>query len=262
MDVRLVPSARVSAGALVVLLAALLVGAGCGSGPDGPTGPGSGQPSATAAHEAGTTTDAPRHDFFHEGHPYRLQNSVRGLRRAVELGYEWIDIDSNYCRAGEGPVPLVPLATHWQRIRGDHFRDPAGRVPDDARWSDLTLAEARRLRTDDPEPYRVLTMVEIVRAAARTGLRGIEWEVKGGAGFEEPAPYREVLAAAEEAGVEIIVKTLRNVGGEAAALRRLAAAKRAGATTMLLNRVGGPVRIDADRASYVDHVRGEWVRTS
>ena len=204
------------------------------------------------------TADAPRRPFFHEYRPYRLQNSARGLRLAVERGYEWIDIDSNYCW-DDARRDLVPLATHWARIRGDHFADPSDRIPADARWSGLTLGEARRLVTDDVPPYRVLTMVEVVRTAARVGLTGIEWEVKGGEGFERPALYRQVLAAADRVGVEIVVKTLRNVGGEAAALRRLAAAKQAGATTMLLNHDDDDVRIDAARASYVDYVRGDWV---
>lgn len=231
-------------------LALLLTGAGCASEGEEPA-------SARPADTAGTT-DAPRRAFFHENRPYRLQNSLRGLELAVARGFEWIDIDSNHCWDDRRRA-RVALATHWARVRGDHFRDPEGRIPDDARWSDLTLTEARRLVTDDAEPYRVLTMVEIVRAAARVGLDGIEWEVKGGTGFERPALYRPVLAAAERLGLGIVVKTLRNVGGEAAALRRLAAAKQAGATTMLLNHDDDAVRIDADRAAYVDYVRGDWV---
>lgn len=218
----------------------------------------SSEPASARSAAAAGTTDAPRRAFFHENRPYRLQNSLRGLQLAVARGYEWIDIDSNHCW-DDGRRRHVALATHWARIRGDHFQDPEGRIPTDAKWADLTLAEARRLVTDDAEPYRVLTMVEIVRAAARVGLTGIEWEVKSGAGFEHPAVYRPVLAAADRVGLAIVVKTLRNVGGEAAALRRLAAAKEAGATTMLLNHDDDAVRIDADRASYVDYVRGDWV---
>ncbi|KRB80466.1 hypothetical protein ASE01_03090 [Nocardioides sp. Root190] len=131
------------------LLLAVVVGtAGCGDTSAEPP-PDSGT-TATAGERTGTT-DAPRRRFFHENKPYRLQNSVRGLRRAVELDLEWIDIDSNYCREVEGGA-LVALATHWARIRGDHFRDPSGSVPEDARWSDLTLAQVRRLRSDDADP--------------------------------------------------------------------------------------------------------------
>lgn len=232
-----------------VLLCVMLVSlVGCREGSD---------PSVAPTVPVPVTRDAPPREFFHTSTPYRLQNSIRGLHRAKQLGYRWIDIDSNYCRASTGSA-LIPLAVHWPRLRGDHFADPAGRFAADDFYADLRLHQVRRLRTDDPHPYRVQTMIEMVRTAGRLGVRGIEWEVKAGAGFEEPGMYRPVLAAAERAGVEIVVKTLRNVGGEHAALRRLEAAHQAGATTMLLNHGRTAVRIDAERSTYVDFVRGKW----
>lgn len=203
------------------------------------------------------TRSAPPRAFYHQSNPYRLQNSVRGLREAVAAGLKWTDVDSNYCWDDAGTT-RIPLAVHWSHIRGDRFRDPLLQVPDDSRWADLALTTARRLRTDDPQPYRVLTMIEMVRAAARYGLVGIEWEVKDGVGFESSAMYRPVLRVAAAVGVKVVVKTLRNLGGDAAALRRLWAAKKAGATTMLLNHDTTPVRITAARGTYVNYVRGPW----
>ena len=92
--------------------------------------------------------------------------------------------------------------------------------------------------------------------AARHGLKGIEWEVKGGQAFERPAIYRPVLATARQVGVRINVKTSDNVGGEQAALGRLRAAHRAGATTMLISH--RTVLITKARSRYVDYVRGPW----
>ncbi|WP_344147994.1 hypothetical protein [Nocardioides koreensis] len=213
-----------------------------------------------AAHEPGGTSVrtqvAPSRGAFHENQPYRLQNSFRGLRLAARAG-TWIDIDSNYCW-DTARRHRIPLATHWPHIGADHFTDPAGRIDPDAAFADLTLPEVRRLRSTDPVPYRISTMEEMVREAARIGVPGIEWEVKGGTAFERPATYRGVLAAAAEAGIEVNVKTLTNIGGTKAALRRLRAAARAGATTMLLNHSARPVRITAAESRYVDYVRGPW----
>jgi hypothetical protein len=64
------------------------------------------------------------------------------------------------------------------------------------------------------------------------------------------------LATAADVGIEINVKTSDNIGGAEAALRRLRAAKRAGATTMLLSH--RTVRITRAQARYVDYVRGDW----
>lgn len=196
---------------------------------------------------------APPREVFHEDQPYRLQNSFRGLRLAVQTD-TWIDIDSNYCW-DSARRHRIPLATHWPYIRGDHFTDPAGRVSPDAAFDDLTLPEVRRLRSTDSAPYRISTMEEMVREAARIGLKGIEWEVKGGTAFERPAIYRQVLAAAAEVGIEINVKTLANLGGKKAALRRMKAAKRAGATTLLLNRGPRPAQITDAESRYIDYVR-------
>ncbi len=196
---------------------------------------------------------APPREVFHEDSPYRLQNSMRGLRLAARTA-TWIDIDSNYCWDA-ARRQRVPVATHWPYVHRERFDDPSGRVSPDAAFADLTIPEVRRLRSDDPEPYRILTMVEMVRAAARLGLEGIEWEVKGGPAFERPSTYSRVLETANDVGIAINVKTLVHIGGKNAALRRLRAAKRAGAVTMLIRRGDQPAQITDSQSRYIDFVR-------
>lgn len=196
---------------------------------------------------------APPRDVFHEDRPYRLQNSMRGLRLAARTA-TWIDIDSNYCWDA-ARRHRVPVATHWPYVDRERFNDPLGLVSPDAAFADLTLPEVRRLRSGDPVPYRISTMVEMVRAAARVGLKGIEWEVKGGPAFERPSTYSRVLEAANNVGIAINVKTLAHIGGRDAALRRLRAAKRAGAVTMLIRRGDQPAQITDSESRYIDFVR-------
>jgi hypothetical protein len=226
---------RVAAAALLCALA------GCGIG---------------SADEAASsrTRDAPTRGAFHETDPYRVSNSFRGLALAAESG-GWIDIDAQYCW-NAARRHRIPIATHWPRIGYDEFVDPTGRVAPGSAFADLTLPEVRRLRSNDPAPYRISTMEEMVRGAARHGLEGIEWEVKGGQAFERPAIYRPVLATARQVGIRINVKTSDNLGGVQAALRRLKAAHRAGATTMLLSH--RTALITKARSRYVDYVRGPW----
>jgi hypothetical protein len=228
--------------AAVLLLTCVLAGCSIGTSTDEPT-----------ASYVRTEDVPPVRGAFHEDRPYRLQNSFRGLRLAAETD-AWIDIDSQYCWDSAGRHRIA-IATHWPNIGREQFTDPANRLDPVAAFADLTLPAVRRLRSTDPEPYRISTMEEMVRAAARIGLKGIEWEVKGGTAFERPDIYRQVLTAAAEVGIRINVKTLATIGGKRAALRRLKAAKRAGATTMLLNRGPGPARITDTQSRYVDYVR-------
>lgn len=228
--------------AAVLLIVALA--AGCS------TSPSVDKPAASSVRAEDV---APPREVFHENNPYRLQNSIRGLRLAAQTA-TWIDIDSNYCWDA-ARRHRVPIATHWPRVDRERFNDPLGLVSLGAAFADLTLPEVRRLRSSDPVPYRISTMVEMVRAAARVGLKGIEWEVKGGPAFERPSTYRRVLDAANKVGIAINVKTLAHIGGRDAALRRLRAAKRAGAVTMLLKRGDRPAQITHSQSHYIDFVR-------
>lgn len=238
----------------LAFLLALTLLAGCDlpGGADGTQDP-SRDASSTGAD--GTRT-APARERYHRelGQPYRFENSPRGLRYAHRHGYAWIDIDSIHTRADAGGRP-VPLATHWPRIDKEGF-DPDGRYPPETRWTDLSLDQVRVLRTADEPPYRILTMVEMVREAARVGLTGIEWEIKDGDAFARAATYRPVLRAAARWGIEIEVKTIHRRSDPERSLARLRAAKEAGATTMLLNLTDRPIELTTAQQQYVDLVRG------
>lgn len=212
--------------------------------------------STTAVTTAGPTQTAPPRERFHRGpgQSYRFENSPRGLRHARRNGYDWIDIDSIHCRDDEDGRP-VPLATHWPRIDHEGF-DPLGQYPPKTRWTDLTLRQVRALQTTDDPPYRVLTMIEMLEAASRIGVGGIEWEIKDGPGFTQASTYRPVLRAAARLGISIEVKTIFHPEQPGLALARLRAASRAGATTMLLNLDDEPVPLTAAEQEYVDFVRG------
>lgn len=194
-----------------------------------------------------------------DGQSYRFENSRRGLDYAAAHGYLWIDIDTNYC-LDDTRSRQVPIATHWRKLDTEGF-DPGGRYPPDTRWSDLTLSQVRELRSADDPPYRLVTMVDMVRYAAKVGLEGIEWEVKAGRGFEKVETYREVLRVARELGITIEVKTLYALGGAKASLRRLRAAKQAGATTMLIvTRKQPRILLNPAHETFIDYVRGKWGR--
>ncbi|WP_370288612.1 hypothetical protein [Nocardioides sp.] len=219
---------------------------------------------APTAEPSTITRQAPPRRRYHRGpgQPYRFENSERGLAFARARGYEWIDIDCNYARGrlSDGRwAPVVPIATHWDKIDTEGF-DPQGRYTDGTRWRDLTWHQVRALRTADRPPYRILRMDEMVRAVARAGFTGMEWEVKTGPAFEDPRTYTAILALARRLGLTIEVKTLYALGGVEASYRRLRAAKLAGAFTMLIKPPGRPVVVPAAQQRYIDVVRGPWRR--
>lgn len=219
---------------------------------------------APTAEPSTITRQAPPRRRYHRGpgQPYRFENSERGLAFARARGYEWIDIDCNYARGrlGDGRwAPVVPIATHWDEIDTEGF-DPEGRYPAGTRWRDLTWAQVRALRTADRPPYRVLRMDQMVRAVARAGFTGMEWEAKTGPAFEDPRTYLPILALARRLGLRIEVKTLYGLGGVEASYRRLRAAKLAGAFTMLIKPPGRPVVVPSAQQRYIDVVRGPWRR--
>ncbi|KRA29881.1 MULTISPECIES: hypothetical protein [unclassified Nocardioides] len=276
---------------LAGIVATALLGSGCGSSVPEPTPPSSGpQSPAPTVDPTGTTTgrptdlppDPPTDDptaeptgpvddvktrnastrkRFHRlnGQSYRFENSYRGLDYAAAHGYLWIDIDTNYC-LDDTHTRRIPIATHWRHLDTEGF-DPGGRYAPATVWSDLTFSQVRELRSADNPPYELVRMVDMVRYAARVGMEGIEWEVKAGVGFEKVETYREVLRVARRLGIAIEVKTLYELGGAKASLRRLRAAKQAGATTMLIvTRKQPRILLSPGHETFVDYVRGKWGR--
>lgn len=275
---------------LAGIVVTALLGSGCGSSVPEPTPPSSGPqtsaPTVDPAVTPGTTTDpaepptaepptaeptgpvddvktrnASTRKRFHRlsGQTYRFENSYRGLDYAAAHGYRWIDIDTNYC-LDDTRTRRIPIATHWRHLDTERF-DPGGRYPPATVWSDLTFSQVRELRSADDPPYELVRMVDMVRYAAQVGMEGIEWEVKAGVGFERVETYREVLRVARRLGIAIEVKTLYELGGAKASLRRLRAAKQAGATTMLIvTRKQPRILLSPGHETFVDYVRGKWGR--
>ncbi|WP_182378944.1 hypothetical protein [Nocardioides sp. WS12] len=228
-----------------------------------PTDPPTTEPTTgpTAPVDDPRTQKASNRKRYHRlsGQSYRFENSYRGLDYAAAHGYLWIDIDTNYC-FDDTRTRAIPIATHWRNVDTEGF-DPGGRYPPGTRWSDLTISQVRELRTADKRPYELVKMVDMVRYAARVGMEGIEWEVKAGAAFEKVETYRAVLQVARKLGITIEVKTLYALGGAKASLRRLRAAKLAGATTMLIvTRKQPRILLSPDHETFIDYVRGKWGR--
>lgn len=203
------------------------------------------------------TQNYPNHRFFHKSgsQQYRFENSFRGILYAVRNKFAWIDIDSNWCWSDDRKTRIA-LAVHWGTIGGDKFHDPQGEFGPDTKWRDLTLSEAKRLVT--PEGTHVRTMIEMLDNAKKRGLKGIEWELKGG-----PWPvdvFLPVLQHAKALKIQVWIKTLVEIKG---AFNRLQHAKAAVISvgwgkTVLLNHEQTPVRLAVTQRAYIDYVHGKW----
>ena len=186
--------------------------------------------------------------FFHADN-YRFGNSVQGLKHAAK-NQKAIDLDVNITKDG------VAVNTHWADVlkRGGFF-DPKGKIPKNARISELTAKEVFRLRSKDG--FRIHSMKYMLRRAANLGVR-VEYEAKGSKPFEYGKgglkTFVDTKKISDAAHTRIFVKTISTTPG---AMNRLKAAHRAGLTTVLLPR--GPV--PKSWRPYIDYVRGpvKWV---
>lgn len=186
--------------------------------------------------------------FFHADN-YRFGNSVAGLKHAAKHQGA-IDLDVNITKDG------VPVNTHWADVlkRGG-FYDPKGKIPKNARISQLTAKEVFRLRSKDG--FRIHSMKYMLRKAAKLGVR-VEYEAKGSKPFEYGKGglkhFTDAKKLSAAAHGEMFMKTISTTKG---ALGRLKAAHRAGLKTVILPR--GPV--PKSWRPYIDYVRGpvKWV---
>jgi LysM repeat protein len=186
--------------------------------------------------------------FYHADN-YRFGNSVKGLKHAARH-QKAIDLDVNITKDG------VPVNTHWADVlkRGGFF-DPKGKIPKNARVSELTAKEVFRLRSKDG--HRIHSMKYMLRRAAKLGVR-VEYEAKGSKPFEYGKGglkhFVDAKKISSAAGTRVFMKTISTTPG---AMARLKAAHRAGLTTVLLPR--GPV--PKSWRPYIDYVRGpiKWV---
>lgn len=185
---------------------------------------------------------------FHRTTPgYRASNSYRGIYSAKKEGYKAIDLDFHISKEN------TAQCTHWVFVSKEGFlRD--GTTPHSATASIHNLSDEsiRRLKTKDG--YVIRRADEMFKKAAEYGLL-VEFEAKECAKFEVHkggfTNFRKLKKQADDAGVQIIVKTLSNLPG---ARERLIAAHRAGFKTMILPR--GTRRIPKSWWPYIDYVRG------
>ena len=179
--------------------------------------------------------------FFHvHGEPYHVENSRRGILRAVREFFTAIDLDA--CVTSDG----VMLDNHWLLLMlRDGFFDPLGLIDPHTRVDRLTWEQADRLRTKDG--YRIRTMKSQLWFAKHAGLKRVELETKESRGFDNQAIWDD-LAKSKPAGLRVVVKCDTEHQAFAKIMRH---AKAAGFTTMALWHRGAlPPLHD------VDYVRG------
>jgi glycerophosphoryl diester phosphodiesterase len=89
-----------------------------------------------------------------------LENSIRGIRKAVRLGYDAIDLDLLITKDG------VIVVCHWDRpLLKDGFVDPNHRIQVRALVRALTWAQIETLRA--PGGYRIIRIEHALAECAR-----------------------------------------------------------------------------------------------
>lgn len=154
------------------------------------------------------------------GTPYRVENSLRGVRRAARLGYDAIDLDLQITSDG------VVVCTHWgQPLLKDGFYDPLGRIKRTARVRDLTWRQVQRLRTRDG--YRIRRLRRVLKECRRVGIEACV-EPKADSRFKRDRVWTSIRADADHTKARVSVRSLRNLPIPGAGTRRVKAARRAG----------------------------------
>lgn len=154
---------------------------------------------------------------YHVKWPVRkhVENSVRGILRAIFLWFMRIDLDMSIT----APDPHCPteyhpdgeacrghvVGCHWPRpMVRDGFFDPLKKLHKQMLISQMTLVEALRLETKDG--YRI-TPIEKLLATCGTHIIAL-LEPKGDHRFELDWPWEHILAAAKEHKVRVQVYAL------------------------------------------------------
>lgn len=183
-----------------------------------------------------------RHPRIAHFMPYIFGDSLAALRKAKRLGFRYVD-QNGLCDA-QGIVWIF----HWPKYRkqyrwistGRHTkrgREIRVRVPKSwpAKVQDLQTSQVERLRSArfrGRKPWKARTHFA---EAARLGLV-LCLEVKGSPGFQNLATWRSLAIARDAFDAKVVVMTLQNQGGNAAARRRLELAAQHGFPVALLPR--------------------------
>lgn len=149
-----------------------------------------------------------------------VENSLRGIRKALRLHYPAIDIDILITKDN------VVVACHWDRpMVRDQFHDPAHRIQVHDMVRELTWEQISTLRA--PGGYRIQRIETILRECARDKIIAY-LEPKDDKRFEEDWPWQHIVACAKEYGTRVWVRSIRNFATPGAGVRRVEAAIRNG----------------------------------
>lgn len=107
----------------------------------------------------------------------------------------------------------------------DAFRDPLRKLRTNTPTDQMTLDEARRLRS--PDGYAIRTPQDILNLRPiRRGRYIPVWEPKDDVRFEQTWPWEYLAGIHEAAGVPLEVRSLRDEPTQGAGTRRIQAARR------------------------------------
>jgi Glycerophosphoryl diester phosphodiesterase family len=157
--------------------------------------------------------------IFHLLRPFKhVENSKRGARRAKRLGFKSIDWDLQITKDG------VIVVCHDNQPMLHGFFDPLGRLPRDAKISELTWAQVSRLLARSGGLfYRIRRIETMLAFAAHLGLVAL-LEPKSNRRFSLDWVWQYIAKVAEDVGATVSVRALRELHGE----EHVAAARRAG----------------------------------
>lgn len=157
--------------------------------------------------------------------PKHVENSVRGIRYAARHGYDAIDLDLLITRDD------VIVGCHWVHpMLRDGFRDPLRRISATKAVRSLSWEQVSRLVAGRrPRRYHISRVERLLRACADNGIIAF-LEPKNDDRFEQDWPWREIRKAADACGAHVRVRSIEDLGGNDAGVRRVRAAERNGFT--------------------------------
>lgn len=171
-----------------------------------------------------------------KGVPYRVGNSISGIRRWISQGYRRGDNDILLTRADpncpytgghvNGKCRGHGVVTHWRRpMLRDAFRDPHGKLRIRKPVDRMTLDQVLRLRS--PDGYRIVRVEKVLRMRpVRRGRYIPVFEPKADPRFEQTWFWEHLADVAQDAGSTYQVRAIKHLGGDGAGWRRVRAARR------------------------------------
>jgi len=170
--------------------------------------------------------------------PYRLTNSIKGLRLGRHEGFYAADLDQQV--TGDG----ILVCAHWPDLdrNGVYRRSTGKRIAKGLHIADLSMKELSELRSSDG--LRIRRTTTIMKHARVLGYHRLELEAKQDKRLQHPETWQDVYDLAQELAFKqgVQVKTLTSIPHGA---KRLRAAKAVGFETIMLPRGKGAKSKDA-----------------